>query len=94
MRCPYLSSASKKECIKMLAEKIDEELTEFDLKHFCDGNPVYCYYFRLPFMQAAARLPESKVAVETLPDSIPFPEVLTKDASARVVKVERSSCEK
>lgn len=78
----------------MLAEKMDEELTEFDLKHFCDGNPVYCYYFRLPFIQATARLSESEVSLETLSKAIPLPEVLTKDVSLKAVKLERSSCEK
>jgi hypothetical protein len=51
MRCPYLSSASSKECVKMLEQNIDDELSDFDLKHFCDGNPVYCYYFRLPQLE-------------------------------------------
>ena len=46
MRCPYLSSASKEKCTKMLDENIDEELSDFDLKHFCHGYPIYCYYFR------------------------------------------------
>lgn len=32
----------------MLEEKFAEDLTDFDLKHFCRGNPVYCYYFRKP----------------------------------------------
>ena len=32
----------------MLEQKIDSQLSEFDIKHFCDGNPVYCYYYRLP----------------------------------------------
>lgn len=48
MKCPYLSSGSKKECVKMLSQDMVDELTDFDLAHFCDGNPVYCYYFRLP----------------------------------------------
>lgn len=47
MRCPYLSCASKRECVKMVAESMEGDLSEFDLKHFCDGNPIYCYYFRL-----------------------------------------------
>ncbi len=55
MRCPYLSSASNKECVKMLEQNMDEELSDFDLKHFCDGNPVYCYYFRLPQLQLKGR---------------------------------------
>ena len=46
MQCPYLSNEN--ECIKMLEEKLIEDLTDFDLKHFCKGNPAYCYYFREP----------------------------------------------
>ena len=51
MKCPYLSIASSKECVKMLEQNMDEKLSDFDLKHFCDGNPVYCYYFRLPQLE-------------------------------------------
>jgi len=48
MKCPYLSSGSKKECVKMLSHDLVDELTDFDMEHFCDGDPIYCYYFRLP----------------------------------------------
>jgi len=86
MKCPYLSSASKKECVKMLAENMDGELSEFDLKHFCDGNPVYCYYFRLPALQAAARLSETKATLEMLPKEIPQPTTLMKSNSLKPEK--------
>lgn len=86
MKCPYLSSASKKKCVKMLAENIDEELSDFDLKHFCDGNPVYCYYFRLHALQAAAKLSENKVLLEKLPKEIPLSTTLTKDISLKTEK--------
>jgi hypothetical protein len=68
MKCPYLSSASKKECVKMLAENMNGDLSEFDLKHFCDGNPVYCYYFRLPRTPPNSR-PQK---VETIVDMNPI----------------------
>ena len=61
MKCPYLSTASRKECVKMLGQKPDEELSDFDMKHFCNGNPVYCYYFRQPTLQAVAPPAENKV---------------------------------
>jgi len=48
MRCPYLSEASKKICVKMLELKLKGELTDFDIRHYCTGNPIFCYYFRLP----------------------------------------------
>jgi len=86
MKCPYLSSASKKECVKMLAENMNGELTDFDLKHFCDGNPVYCYYFRLPALQAAEELPKTEVALEMLPREIPLPTTLMKDVSLKTEK--------
>jgi len=36
----------------MTEEKMDEELTDFDLKHFCEGNPIYCYHFRKTAVKA------------------------------------------
>jgi len=48
MKCPYLSEASKKICVKMLELKLKGELTDFDIRHYCTGNPIFCYYFRLP----------------------------------------------
>ncbi len=48
MKCPYLSEASKKICVKMLELKLKGELTDFDVRHYCTGNPIFCYYFRLP----------------------------------------------
>ena len=63
----------------MSAENIDEELSDFDLKHFCDGNPVYCYYFRRPALQKT--MPPSKP--EAPPTDIPIkfspPTALEKD---------------
>jgi hypothetical protein len=87
MKCPYLSNASKKKCVKMLAENIDEELSDFDLKHFCDGNPIYCYYFRLPALQAAAKLSKDKVSLEKVPKEVPLPTASLKSIS---LKTERN----
>jgi hypothetical protein len=63
MKCPYLSNASKKVCVRMLEHKLEDELTDFDIRHFCDGNPIYCYYFRLPALEAATK--ENLKPIET-----------------------------
>lgn len=83
MKCPYLSSASAKECVKMLAENMGGELSEFDLKHFCDGNPVYCYYFRLPAAQSASHLQKTEAELETTPSKTSFLRKLTLDAQLK-----------
>jgi len=42
IQCPYLKvSNSSKTCIQ-----INGELTEFDVKHFCENKPLLCYYYR------------------------------------------------
>jgi len=46
MKCPYLSSSSKKICRRMVEAGLDGEVSSFDIEHFCRGNPIYCYYFR------------------------------------------------
>jgi hypothetical protein len=72
----------------MLAENMDGELSEFDLKHFCDGNPVYCYYFRLPALQAArAQLSKAEKPLEKLPKEIPVSTALEKDISLKAEKL-------
>lgn len=65
MKCPYLSTASKKVCVKMLENQLKDEITDFDIKHFCDGNPIYCYYFRLPAIEATAK--EKETLTEKMP---------------------------
>jgi len=72
----------------MLAENMDGELSDFDLKHFCDGNPVYCYYFRLPALQAAqAQLPKNEKSLERLPKEIPLSTTLEKEISLKASKL-------
>jgi len=41
MKCPYLSEASKKVCVKMLELKLKGDLTDFDIRHYCTGKPKY-----------------------------------------------------
>jgi hypothetical protein len=55
MQCPYLSGDSKKVCLKMIEAKMPEEISDFDIKHFCEGEPTYCYYFRLATTQEATK---------------------------------------
>jgi len=70
----------------MLAENMDEELSNFDLKHFCDGNPIYCYYFRLPALQAAAKPSGPETLVEKLLKEMPLPTTLVKDTPLKIGK--------
>jgi hypothetical protein len=45
--CPYLLEESgKKTCKQMIEHGLDEELDDFDITHYCRGNPNYCFYFR------------------------------------------------
>ena len=56
MKCPHLSTDNK--CLKMLEEKLYEELTDFDIKHYCKGNPINCFYFRKLIMKRNPELIE------------------------------------
>lgn len=49
-KCPHLSS--DRTCARMINEGLDGSLSDFDIKHFCNGNPLHCYYFRLPTSKA------------------------------------------
>jgi hypothetical protein len=31
------------------------EVSDFDVQHFCAGNPMCCYYYRTPSKQAKAQ---------------------------------------
>ena len=86
MKCPHLSSASKKECVKMLAENMGGELSEFDLKHFCDGNPIYCYYFRVPVTQTSTSLRQIEPELETCPEDTSLLKKIALDAQLKTEK--------
>ena len=60
MKYPYLSSSSKKICVKMLEMKLNPELTDFDIRNYCEGNPIYCYYFRLPQIEEKLKRQQEK----------------------------------
>jgi hypothetical protein len=69
MPCPYLSNSSKNVCTKMLEANMNADLTDFDLKHFCDGDPIYCYYYRSAITQDTAKDPT--IEQETTPPPQP-----------------------
>jgi hypothetical protein len=50
MKCPYVRNSPLK-CVRMIEEGLDGKISDFDLQHFCDGNPVNCYFYRLPPLQ-------------------------------------------
>ena len=45
-KCPHLGP--NKTCARMIREGLDGNLSDFDIKHFCKGNLILCYYFRMP----------------------------------------------
>jgi hypothetical protein len=45
-KCPYLVNKSDKVCRRMIDEGLDGELSQFDVEHYCNGNPMNCYYYR------------------------------------------------
>ena len=46
VKCPYLLSRTERICLSMVESVLDSEVSSFDVKHFCNGNPVHCYYYR------------------------------------------------
>jgi len=47
MQCPHLSECEgKKTCKRMEEESMDGNISDFDFLHYCNGNPVNCFYFR------------------------------------------------
>ena len=83
MKCPYLSEASKKVCVKMLELKLKGDLTDFDIRHYCIGNPIFCYYFRLPQIEKEMKENEKKTLKEILR---PKPEINVTSGKAKLLK--------
>jgi len=46
VECPYLLSRAEKICLSMVESELDGVVSSFDIKHFCDGTPIHCYYYR------------------------------------------------
>lgn len=54
MECSYLSATSEgKICRIMVDQKLDGELDDFDITHYCKGNPNHCYFYRSYSVQRA-----------------------------------------
>jgi hypothetical protein len=52
MKCPYLHvETNGKVCRQMVNQGLDGELEDFDLKHYCEGNPNHCFFFRFFYNQ-------------------------------------------
>jgi len=47
MRCPHLLVKDDVQmCKRMVEAGVDGRVSDFDIRHYCNGNPVNCYYFR------------------------------------------------
>jgi hypothetical protein len=47
MECPYLFiDPGRKICRQMTEQGLDGELDDFDVTHYCKGNPNHCFFFR------------------------------------------------
>jgi len=47
MQCPHLIiNEQGKTCKRMLEEGLEGAVADFDIEHYCRGNPTCCYYFR------------------------------------------------
>ena len=46
VRCPYFRKSPNKICVRMAEKGLDARLSDFDIQHFCNGNPINCFFFR------------------------------------------------
>jgi len=46
VKCPYFRSPNKI-CAKMAEKGLDARVSDFDVQHFCNGDPINCFFFRL-----------------------------------------------
>ena len=68
MQCPSLMEhKEKKTCRKMLEMGIDDDVSDFDVEHYCQGKPVNCYFFRIQDDEKAQPIgkPERKLTEKT-----------------------------
>jgi len=87
MRCPYLSEISKKICVKMLELKLKGDLTDFDIRHYCTGNPIFCYYFRLPQIEKEMEKKRLRTIFEgEIPQSKPKREIKVTPEEIKLLK--------
>ena len=57
----------------MLELKLKGDLTDFDIRHYCTGNPIFCYYFRLPQIEKEMKENEKKKLRTIFEGEIPQP---------------------
>ncbi len=62
VKCPYFRKTPNKTCVRMAEKGLDAELSDFDIKHFCNGNPINCFFFRQapPKKEDETKLPSRK----------------------------------
>jgi len=46
VKCPYFRRSSNRICVRMAEKGLDARLSDFDIQHFCNGNPINCFFFR------------------------------------------------
>ncbi len=67
MECPHLSPASNRRICRLMVEQgLDGELDDFDITHYCKGNPSHCYFYRTCSIQK----PVIKQLEENKPEKI------------------------
>jgi hypothetical protein len=65
MECPHLFVKDEvKICKRMVEMGVDAHVTDFDVQHYCHGNPINCYYFRTSEKQSA--IPSEKTLKDKL----------------------------
>ena len=47
VKCPYFRKSPNKICVRITEKGLDAILSDFDIQHFCNGNPINCFFFRL-----------------------------------------------
>lgn len=83
MGCPYLQTdTDRKVCRQMVEQGLDGEIDDFDVIHYCRGNPNHCFFFRFYHRgtQTTAQLEEdgSEACLSDLP-LVPDTSVLLTD---------------
>ena len=46
VKCPYFRKSPNKICVRMAEKGLDATLSDFDIQHFCNDNPINCFFFR------------------------------------------------
>jgi hypothetical protein len=61
LKCPYAKNSNPK-CERMIEQGLDGKVSDFDIEHYCNGNPINCYYYRLPRSKKDERNLEQKIS--------------------------------